>query len=221
MYSIAILIVITLSGLNANAQKLYIGARIGANLANESLQLNNNYYSPIPTYSSRTGFLGGGQVDFWFNNFFAISAQVLYDQKGTQQSSALNTDDVILNYFEIPILLKASMGIGNFYPYVCAGPSVGLFLSGSEKFSGTYTTENSPSPQTGDTTFAIDRSTMNTLDVSADIGAGVSFKMPSGVMLFLEATDAIGLVNIANSYGESVVKSQDIRLAAGILFPLN
>jgi len=75
--------------------------------------------------------------------------------------------------------------------------------------------------KTGDTTFAIDRSTMNTLDVSADIGAGVSFKMPSGVMLFLEATDAIGLVNIANSYGESVVKSQDIRLAAGILFPLN
>ena len=121
---------------------MYIGARIGANLANQS-------YDSLPSGSStdiNTGILAGIQFDYWFNDMWGLSAQVLYDEKrnesellrigirfegGTITSSG--TGKLNFSYLEIPILLKMNIGNWQHYePYVFAGPSFGFFLSGTE-----------------------------------------------------------------------------------------
>jgi hypothetical protein len=217
--SAAILLLVAISCFKADAQQIYMGAKAGVNLANQSQDPTETGVSR----SERTGILAGVQLDYCFDKVWSLSAQVLYDQKGTNSSNTLDTENLLYNYLEIPILLKASITIGNFSPYIFAGPSVGCFLSGNGTLKGTFTTENSPTPQTGDTTFAINRSSVNSLDVAAVIGAGVSLKLDSGPMLSLDAAYAYGLVNIANnSFNDNVtLNSRDIRLAAGILFPLN
>jgi outer membrane protein W len=228
LYS-AIVGLVMLSSHNATAQHMMIGARIGANLANES-------EDSLPSGSSTSihaGFLAGAQFDYWFNDMWGLSAQVLYDQKGAtlnisesesefgESFSETGTADVILNYLEIPILVKASFGTGNIRPYVFAGPSFGIFLSGSEKVNATGTLLGVTSSV--DSTVSILDSTIKTLEISAIFGAGISLKLSSGQVLFFDAAYSLGLTNISvNSNGSNqTTESRDIRLAAGILFPLD
>jgi hypothetical protein len=221
--SLAVLSTILFSVITANAQQWMIGLRAGTNLANET---NNTDLLPNYTYAIRPGFLGGGQVDYWFDKMWAISADVLFDQKGVIQSvnedpgtpgALTGTFHVVLNYLEIPILLKASFGISNFRPYVFAGPSFGMFLSGSN----TANWSNPNTPYNGKMT--IPDSAVKSTDIAAVLGAGVSLMLGSGQMVFVDASYAYGLVNINNLNDPSneTINSRDIRIAAGILFPLD
>ena len=212
--SLAVLSFITLCALNADAQ-MTIGGRVGLDIGSLS-------YSPgLPSgnnTSYHTGFLVGAQMDEWFNNMWAISVQLLYDQKGSfinENVSAL--DDEALSYLEIPILAKVSFGSGDVKPYLFAGPSIGIQLSATRTYDNVSSTSMS------------DDTDYNKIDLAVLVGGGVSYKLAGGPSLFLAAGYAIGLINIAknNAYNTSAsgasetVKTSDIRLAAGILFPLN
>jgi opacity protein-like surface antigen len=213
--SLAVLSFITLSALNAGAQ-MTIGGRVGLDIGSLS-------YSPgLPSGNStsyHTGFLVGAQMDDWFNDMWAISVQLLYDQKGSyinvNGSSAL--DEEALSYLEIPILAKVALGSGDVKPYLFAGPSIGIQLSATRTYDNVSSTSMS------------DDTDYNKIDLAVLVGAGVSYKLAGGSSLFLDAGYAIGLINIAknNAYNTSAsgasetVKTNDIRIAAGILFPLN
>ena len=217
--SLAVLSFVAFSSPSADAQHSYLGVRVGTNLANESVD-------GLPTGASisiHAGFLGGVQYEYWFDNMWSLGAQVLYDQKGAHEDLngvvdfvGTGTVNLTLSYLEIPVLVKASFGTGNFKPYVFAGPSVGKYLSNSAHMTETY------QGQTFDTTETLPDSTINSLDFSAILGAGISLRLNSGQLLFFDAAYALGLVNVDNS-GDSAntTKSRDIRLAVGILFPLD
>ena len=61
-------------------------------------------------------------------------------------------------------------------------------------------------------------------DISIIAGAGVSITLASGLELFLDAGYAFGLNNIDYYYADKTkgyyIYSRDIRIAAGILFPI-
>src|SRR5438876_276869 len=59
-----------------------IGLRGGVAVAGESVS------PPFSGFAlgTRAGFLGGGQLDYWFNNQWALDVQLLYDQKGATLS---------------------------------------------------------------------------------------------------------------------------------------
>jgi hypothetical protein len=227
--SLAFLSALVFSATNTNAQQLMIGVRAGTNLANQS---NNLYSPPSLTSTIRLGFLAGGQFDYCFDPMWTITAQVLYDQKGTlinvneslsvpagiKPESLNGTWNSVYNYLEIPILLKASFGAGNLRPYVFAGPSFGLFLSGSNKED-----YSNPDLLQNHTSTSVPDSSVKSPDVCAVFGTGMSLKMNSGQTLFIDASYSLGLVNVASTSNgnTATVKSRDIRLAAGILFPLN
>jgi hypothetical protein len=214
----------------SSAQQMMIGARGGLNFANEA-------YTNLPngeSISGRTLMLVGGQFDCWLNRSWAISLQVLYDQKGA--NSSMNegvyppaTAAWNASYFEIPLLAKVSFGGGVVRPYIFVGPSVGFLLSNNEKFqfySGGTSIPNGLGTfgRLVDTMANITDSTAK-IDLSIVAGAGISFTFDSGMQLFLDASYAYGLNNIDDyswdkDYGISVY-SRDIRLAAGVLFPLN
>ncbi|MHB8545085.1 MAG: porin family protein [Leptospirales bacterium] len=222
--SLAVLSFVTFSAMSADAQHIYLGARMGTNLANELTT-----QPPGFTHSIHAGILGGAEYEYWFSAYkywsgtsWGLDAQVLYDQKGTHYDfTDINTfhesgnGNEIINYLEIPILVKARFGRADFAPYVFAGPSIGIFLSGAD-----YEQVNG-SPETK-TPYA--DSEFNSPDISALFGAGVSVTLRSGPVLFFDAAYALGLVNIDKMQtieNNPVVKSRDIRLDVGILFPLD
>jgi len=195
---------------------MMIGGRVG-------LDIGNFAYDPaLPagfTGSSVTGLLIGGQLEAWYSEMWALSVQLLYDQKGTHidYSSGVSgftlsgSDDAVFGYLEVPVLAKVAFGSGDFKPYLFAGPSIGILLSATSRNNGTSTDVDS---------------NFNTLDLAALVGAGVSYKPGGGPTLFLDAGYAIGLINILKngtspSGGSESEKTNDIRIAAGILFPLN
>ncbi len=218
--SLTILCFATLTASTGRAQHSFLGARVGANLANESVD-------SLPsgaTTSMHAGFLAGVQYEYWLDDMWSLGVQVLYDQKGVHEDINNVVDfvgtgkvDLTLNYLEIPVLAKVSFGTGSLRPYVFAGPSVGFYLSNKAHLNETF------EGQTLDTTETIPDSSINSTDFSIVGGAGVSLKLGSGQVLFVDAAYALGLVNIShNQPGDNTaVKSRDIRLAAGILFPLD
>lgn len=201
-----------------HAQQTYLGFRLGTNLANEWIDQNSE-----PSGASNdinVGILGGAQFDYQFNPIWSLSMELLFDQKGTDiRLERFNYWKPTYNYIEVPILLKTSFGSGNFSPYVFTGPSFGIYLSGSYQedvipatvydFDGSIPTTKVRSP-----------------DIAAEFGAGLQLKLSSSHILFIDASYALGLVNILKSNPffapnfSSVFKSRDIRLAAGILFPM-
>ena len=138
--------------------------------------------------------------------------------------SASGTADWTSSYLEIPLLAKVSFGEGAVRRYLFAGPSIGFMLSNFEKL---HNTGYRPFPYgvgVNDTTVDITDSTTK-IDFSIVAGAGISLKLASGTELFLDAGYAFGLTNTDNYYYDKAsglnIYSRDIRLAAGVLFPIN
>jgi hypothetical protein len=201
--------------------QMSIGGRIGLDIGSVT------FSQSLPngeTNSTHTGILVGAQLDNWFSDMWAISVQLLYNQKGssfsfsdvgTGVSSTTGTSDEVQSYLELPILVKFAFGSGDFKPYLFAGPSFGLLLSSTNSANGTSVSDDSD---------------FNSLDISALVGVGASYRLGAGgPSLLLDVGDAFGLVNIlkngntVTATGQSVsqsVKTNDIRIAAGIMFPL-
>jgi hypothetical protein len=198
-----------------------LGARAGLSAASES---RDN----AGTLSSHVGFVGGLDAEYWFSTMFGINAQLLYDQKGVQEvhnvpnpipSDPNNVVEVTsttsLNYLEIPILLRANLTDGKYRPYIFAGPSIGLFMSGQVQDVPSGESVGSNLNQTTD----INSSDVNSPELSLLFGAGVSYKMVYGPAFFLDAGYAMGMTNFAKSGTtmESMnIKSKDIRVMLGI-----
>ena len=213
-----------------HAQQMMIGVRGGVNFANEKY---DNPPSDGESISGRTLLLAGGEFDYWFSNSWALSIQLLYDEKGahadklyftTEESPDINygTGDWTTTYLEIPLLVKVRFGNDAIRPYLFAGPSIGYLLSNTLRLQATG---GMNIPNELGVTYQVDTTGSTTdytnkIDVSLVAGAGISWKLVQGSEFFLDASYAFGLTNSDQESGISVY-SRDIRLAAGVLFPLN
>jgi len=71
--------------------------------------------------SSKLGFVGGGYLCLNFGNSFGIRPEVLYEQKGAAVSGTSTTTE--LDYIEVPVLLKFSLGLPAVNPAILLGPA--------------------------------------------------------------------------------------------------
>ncbi len=195
-----------------------IGLRGGLGVANEATPAYTNF-----TVSSRTGFMVGGQLDYWFTPSWAVSVQALYNQKGdfltgTSPDNGLpETDDFALSYLEVPVLAKVALSTSEVKPYLFAGPSVGFLLSATDHQIQTYNGVTY-SDQTADVSTGY-----NSVDLSLLFGAGISYQLSSGMQIMADAGYALGLINVENTTNTGVnetLESRDIRIAASVMFPL-
>lgn len=103
----------------ASAQNFNLGVEAGANFSNfigsDVSQLGNN------ANNSKLGLVGGAFLCLNFGNSFGIRPEILYEQKGAAVSGTSTTTE--LDYIEIPVLLKFSLGTPMFNPAVLLGPS--------------------------------------------------------------------------------------------------
>jgi hypothetical protein len=113
------LVLTGLTAIQASAQTFSLGLEAGGNNTNfigsdaSSLGSGN--------LSSKWGLVGGGFLCLNFGNSFGIRPEVLYEQKGAAISGTTTSDE--LDYIEIPVLVKLSLGTPGINPAILLGPS--------------------------------------------------------------------------------------------------
>ena len=221
LLSIIVFITVVISPLNAQVQ---LGLQAGTNLGDVSLD-------PTPegvTTGMRAGIMFGGVLFYSFSPIFGLQVEPAYVQKGatvdislTEQGMTIKEEATLSgDYFDIPVLLKASLGDGPVKPYLLAGASVAFLL--------------------GDVKLEIDKATINGVDVTNQIpsnereeivetkstdfilnfGAGVTIPV-SQVNIFIEGQYNLGLSDLNDEPNDDMkIKSTGIQIKAGVLFPL-
>jgi hypothetical protein len=105
----------------ASAQTFNLGLEGGANFSN-FIGSDASNITTGNALAAKLGFVGGGFLCLNFGNTFAVRPEILYEQKGAAISGTSTTDEV--DYVEIPVLLKFSLGSPGFNPAILLGPSV-------------------------------------------------------------------------------------------------
>jgi hypothetical protein len=113
------LAVLTLSTLQVQAQEFHLGVEGGVDFASLGNSDASNFNG------SRTGFEGGGFLTVGLGPF-AVQPEVLYVSKGGQNLSGSST--VELDYIEVPVLAKFSLGLPEINPAILIGPYFSSYL---------------------------------------------------------------------------------------------
>ncbi len=240
MKCVILVAALVLLATRCGAQSFSYGITLGGDLGNESDGVRSFEYGNTWFYShheiepgggtlySELGLVGGFEVDYRFSSNFGLRGSALFDQKGvrlnyiyTTEASptpiATITQDITLDYLEIPVLVKwqpFSEGTGAF---LFAGPSLGFLISGKSQLSLHVANESNNA-------IAL---TQKQPSVSAVAGIGFGFDLAAKLRCEISVAYAWGLTN--DSFSESPndpsrdpvysAKSGDIRLTATVLFP--
>ena len=186
-----------------------IGIKGGLNLSGISGaddQLKNQGNSETADVN-KPGFHGGLVFKFGITEKFAIQPEVLFSQKGGKttfkNTYVSNTGTVTAeghnitsyNYLEVPILLKLTLGDGDFKYFINAGPSLGYLVGGQTKYKVTGVEETSKDINLEEETIGTYKVRNNRFDVGVAAGLGVSLDAGPG-SVFLEARYVAGFSDI-------------------------
>lgn len=130
----------------------------------------------------RTGFIGGLFVVAPINESIAIQPEFLYSMQGAKLDFDGFEEELQIDYFQIPILVRADFGATNVRPFVLFGPTIGFNVKAKEVF--------------GDDEDDIKEDVKN-VDIGFAIGAGVQFGAGS-----VEARYTHGLTNASEDSEE-------------------
>lgn len=81
-----------------------------------------------PDFGNRTGLAAGVAVDVRAG-LIGIQPELLYVQKGVTATGSPSGSSPKLDYAEVPVLLKVTLGTPGIQPMIYAGPSVGFRLN--------------------------------------------------------------------------------------------
>ena len=98
--------------------QISVGAKGGLNVSNLNGLDINNY-----TTKALVGFHVGGFVTFNLGRNFAIQPELLYSTQGGTIENGNITEDLKLNYFNIPVMVKILTKRGFYFE---AGPQIGF-----------------------------------------------------------------------------------------------
>lgn len=181
------------TAITANAQRLDIGAKVGANLTKiDGVKFSDSY---------RLSYQAGGFAEIDFNKNWGIQPEVLFSQVSSRVDSGWNAvyqnvanqllkKDVKLNYLNIPILLRINAGSLLTFN---VGPQFSVLMSDKENLlnNGKAAFKNG--------------------DLSAVFGAQINISK-----LRIYGRYNVGLQNISDIDNSPKWKSQQIQLGVGI-----
>lgn len=99
------------------------GVQGGVNFANLSVDPDD------ACCDTKTGFAAGGSAEIDFGGIFSFQPEVLYTQKGAEDSEGGTTVRINLDFVAIPLLAKVKFRAGRAAPYVVVGPSVAFTIN--------------------------------------------------------------------------------------------
>jgi hypothetical protein len=164
---------------------------------------------------NRTGTVFGANLTLPFGEKIALQPELLFINKGSQfEVGNLGTEDIRLDYLEVPLLLRYDVNRKNFFaPHLYAGPSVGYRVG----CNVTFKNSELPVPTSDCKRNDFDP---KSVDYGAIVGGGVDVNL-GGLGLTGGARYGIGLANIGNdnnSEFNSRVRNGTFTIYAGVLF---
>lgn len=179
-----------------------IGGLIGLNIAGISVPTGTS----SENYSSKLGLGIGAVVDRPLTDHVILHLEPMFLQKGGTIKTSSYTLKFIVNYIELPILIKYAFHINStLVPYAMAGPSIGFLTNAKVK------------DESGDT--QDEKGNTNGFDFGLGLGGGVSY--PHGNMTFFAETRYVfGLANINSESDESKVKNRGLLVLFGVTVPI-
>jgi hypothetical protein len=130
-----------------------------------------------------------------------------------------------MDYIDIPIMLKASLGNGPVKPYLLAGASAAFLLGDATSEIDKATLDGQDVTSMIPDDERVDTLQIKSSDFTLNFGAGVI--IPLGVVnIFVEGQYNLGLSDINDEdpmpgEPEMTIKSTGIQAKVGVLFPIN
>ena len=213
---------------SAQAQRVRLGLRAGANYSNLAGNLKNQ-----DTYNNKIGFLGGVilNVPVTSDGFFSVQPELLYSQKGFENkptaysvlgipgTTQKREGSVNYNYLDVPVLLKVRAS-GLVFE---AGPQYSYLLSANNKTTTTTTPPFGGTPSTSEAQNKTDVSSLNRNELG--YLAGVGYEAENGLSLSLRYTGAFSdfvKSDYKDTYFEGDLKNarhSAFQLSLGYLIP--
>jgi hypothetical protein len=185
MRNLPILLLLLLASVSAHAE-FGLGLKAGANFATQKASSSFQ----LPDFKTRTGFLGGGYVNFFFGETIGVQPEVLFSQKGAK----IEDVDLVnnLTYVDVPILLRVHfLKILDIH----AGPQFSFLANATQDGDG------------GDENL---KDKLKNSDVSLAFGAGVNLPLK----LNLTARYVLGLTDISE-IEDVEIKNSTFQLTLG------
>ena len=152
----------------------------------------------------QTGLIAGGFLTYSIRNTHALTAKVLFSQKGARDAAS-NTN-VQLNYVEVPVFVRLFFNReGDVRPNIFAGPSFG-FLSNVKSKVGDGDFEKLDNYE----------DVYNTFDLGLGLGLGLSVRVGNEVYFIVDTRYTYGFSDLSKS--DSKVNNQAIGVTAGLSF---
>lgn len=173
-----------------------IGPEAGISVSSYGMDASSN--------DSKVGAVAGGFITYSIINTFAITAKLLYYQKGATFPST-DTKQT-LHYLEVPVIGRFFLNKeGSFRPNIFLGPSFG-FLNGASQKIGTNDRAKVDSY----------KNVYNNVDVGITGGVGFNFLIANETYFILDARYTHGLSDISKVDGD--VNNNSLALTAGLSF---
>ena len=166
---------------------------------------------------SKTGFVGGAYFNLPLGSTFALQPEALFSQQGFKGTDPELPDyeaQFKVNYFQIPVLVKAQFPSGDIRPAVYAGPVVSF--ESSCKFG--LSAEGQSAEVDCDQADAGDR---KSTDFGAAFGGNLDWFVGPVVVTF-DVRYLLGLTNLNDDPdSDDSVKNRVWQFMAGVGLPLN
>lgn len=188
----------------ADAQKVSVGLKAGPNF----VTLSGDDVSNVESFAR---VIGGGFMVVQFGNNLAFQPEVLYAQKGAKDVDGDEIMKLKLDYFEVPLLLRAHPALtGRFLPHVIAGPTIA------------YNSNCDASLSEAGVEATIDCDDLMPLkdwDFGVAMGGGVDMAVGKAFIV-LDLRYTLGLSNIDDDSNPSDAKNRAFSIMAGFRYPL-
>jgi hypothetical protein len=126
----------------ASAQTITAGVKGGMDVAsvpNAGEVIDQISGVPSEDVSSKLGLIGGGFVQFSFNERLSLQPELLFVQKGSTLDLGADTGSVTMkvNYIEMALMARFTAPVAQVWRlYVMAGPSLGLKAGTASQLDG-------------------------------------------------------------------------------------
>ena len=209
--------------LNIQAQ-ISVGAKIGANFADT--RVDGLLGNLAPEQTTFTGFTAGVMAEIPMINALSFRPELNYIQKGFTVSQSFDVDLIgidmevgakartRINYIELPLLLKYSIGSDAAKVYAIAGPSIAYAANAELNPVATFIVDfNLPSIPIN-----LDNNIYNRWEISGVLGAGGEVKAGNG-KVFADARYNLGFTNMLNNpIVDLRIKNQGFNVSAGYAY---
>lgn len=147
-----LLILFVLIGFDRTSDAQTLIPRVGATFSTMTLDFDAEQYTQYDELKMKPGFVIGLGIEFTLSEQFVVLPELTFTQKGFRSESNYSEPDyeykgktnLIVNYLELPVLVKYMISNGSTRFFVMAGPSLGLGLGGNLKVETSGKFESNP-----------------------------------------------------------------------------